>query len=188
MPKADQIILIGGSAGSYNLIVDIIEALPLVFKPAIVVIIHRNPKYSTRIEELLSNRLNRTILQATDKEAILSNTIYFAGPGYHLLVEPDHTFSLDLSDFIQFSRPSIDVLFESAADSYGKECVGFLLSGANKDGTNGLLHIQYQGGKVYVQSPDEALIATMPESAIDVNKEATVYNNQEILSYFSRLK
>lgn len=187
-PKAKELILIGGSAGSYNLIVEILAALPPVFSAAIVVTIHRNPKYSTKIEETLAQRLHRQIFQAKDKDPILGNIVYFAGPGYHLLVEPDLTFALDISDHIQYSRPSIDVLFESAADVYGQHCTAFLLSGANKDGAQGIRHIHEMGGQTFIQSPAEALITTMPESAIDLSQETTIYHNEEIISYFSSLK
>ncbi|MEJ5052836.1 chemotaxis protein CheB [Sphingobacterium sp. MYb382] len=186
--KANEIVLIGGSAGSYNLIVDILKALPPTFMSAIIVIIHRNPKYRTKIEETLAQRLDRNILQARDKESIQPGNVYFAAPGYHLLVEPDQTFSLDLSDPIQYSRPSIDVLFESAADVYERNCTAFLLSGANKDGAEGILHINNMGGSTFIQSPDEALIATMPESAIHINKKTTIIHNEEIISFFSTLK
>lgn len=186
--KAKDLILIGGSAGSYNLIVEIIEALPPVFSAAIVVTIHRNPKFSTKIEETLAHRLNRNIFQANDKEPILGNIVYFAGPGYHLLVEPDITFALDISDHIQYSRPSIDVLFESAADVYEQNCTAFLLSGANKDGAQGIKHIHEMGGKTFIQCPAQALIATMPESAIYLSHETTISNNEEIIAYFSSLK
>lgn len=186
--KARELILIGGSAGSYNLIVEILEALPAVFSPAIVITIHRNPKYSTKIEETLAQRLQRNIFQAKDKDPIMGNIVYFAGPGYHLLVEPNLTFALDISDHIQYSRPSIDVLFESAADVYEDNCTAFLLSGANKDGAQGIKHVHDMGGETYIQSPEEALISTMPESAIYLSQETTICPNEEIISYFSSLK
>ncbi|KGE15214.1 chemotaxis protein CheB [Sphingobacterium deserti] len=188
MSKADDIILIGGSAGSYNLIVAIIESLPSYFLYAIVVIIHRNPKFTTRIEDTLAARLHRPIIQAGDKTIVSKNMIYFAVPGYHLLVEPDRTFSLDNSEQIQFSRPSIDVLFETAAETYGKRCTAFLLSGANKDGTDGIRMVKKMGGNTFAQSPDEALMRTMPENAIRANQEINILTDQEIISYFRNLR
>lgn len=188
MDKAQHIILIGGSAGSYNVIVEIIEALPQTFHAAVIVVVHRNPKFRTKIEETLSLKLKRPVAEARDKEDILENNIYFATPGYHLLIEPNQTFSLDISERVQFSRPSIDVLFESAADAYGQNCTAFLLSGANKDGAQGIKHIRSQGGTTYVQSPTDALISVMPESAIRLTDKVKVYNNEEIISYFRNLK
>ncbi len=188
MSKAEDIVLVGGSAGSYNLIVELIEALPTFFAAAIVVIIHRNPKFTTRLEDTLAARLHRPIIQAGDKTTISKNMVYFAVPGYHLLVEPDRTFSLDLSDPIQFSRPSIDVLFESGAEVYGQHCTALLLSGANKDGTDGLTVVQQRGGQIMVQSPEDALISTMPESAILANDGIAIVSDQQIISYFRSLK
>ncbi|WP_437920892.1 chemotaxis protein CheB [Sphingobacterium sp. LRF_L2] len=188
MEKAKELVVIGGSAGSYNLIVDIIESLPLQFSPAIVVVIHRNPKFTTKIEETLSLKLKRAIVPAKDKMQICSNMIYFAIPGYHLLIEPDSTFSLDVSEPVQFSRPSIDVLFETSAEVYCKKCIAFLLSGANKDGTDGFRRIQEMGGKTYVQSPEDALITTMPEHAIRSSHYTDIFSDQQIISYFRNLK
>ncbi|GHE23692.1 chemotaxis protein CheB [Sphingobacterium griseoflavum] len=188
MSKAADIVLVGGSAGSYHLIVDIIESLPPFFSSALVVVIHRNPKFKTRLEDTLSTRLHRPIIQAGDKTAISPNMIYFAMPGYHLLIEPDRTFSLDISDPIQFSRPSIDVLFESAAEVYGSRCTALLLSGANRDGTDGMTAIREMGGKAMVQCPEDAQISTMPENAIRVNDGIDIISDQQIISYFRNLK
>ncbi len=188
MEKANDIILIGGSAGSYTLIIDMIEALPEIFSPAIIIVIHRNPKFTTKIEDTLSARLKKKIVQAEDKATILKGEIYFAAPGYHLLIEPDKTFSLDLSERVRFSRPSIDVLFETAAEVYLDHCTAFLLSGANQDGTDGVKQLQQMGSKVIVQSPTEALISTMPKHAIEANGHVEIYSNRQIISYFRNLK
>lgn len=185
---AEDITLVGGSAGSYNLIVEIIESLPSQFSGALVIVIHRNPKYKTKIEDTLSKRLHRDIIQAGDKMDILQNMIYFAVPGYHLLIEPDHTFSLDISDPVQFSRPSIDVLFETAAEVYKERCTAFLLSGGNKDGSDGLHVIHQMGGKTVIQSPEDALIPTMPQHAIRENTGTTIFTDRQIISYFKNLK
>ena len=186
--KANEVVLVGGSAGAYSLITEIIEALPSTFSPAILVVIHRNPKFSTSMESTLTSLLNKEIIQAEDKATIRKGNIYFAAPGYHLLVEPDKTFSLDLSERIHFSRPSIDVLFETSADVYQHQCTAFLLSGANQDGTNGVMKLKHMGSKVIVQSPLEARISTMPQHAIDADKNLEVWSNPQIISYFKNLK
>src|SRR5690606_1906611 len=147
MNKAKDIVLIGGSAGSYTLIVQILEALPQRFDAAIAIVIHRNPRFTTKIEETLSIKLRRSVIQPRDKTAIAPNIIYFAGPGYHLLVEPDWTFSVDVSERIHFSRPSIDVLFDTAAEVYQDRCTAFLLSGANQDGADGIRRVRDMGEK-----------------------------------------
>ncbi|MFZ4863849.1 chemotaxis protein CheB [Sphingobacterium sp. Mn56C] len=185
MEVATEIILIGGSAGSYNLITEILDALPLQFNYALIIIIHRNPSFSTRIEKNLAQKLNRPIISVKDKTAILSNSVYFAPPGYHLLVEPDGNFSLDVSEPINYSRPSIDVAFETAAQVYTQKCTGFLLSGANQDGANGIRIIEEYGGKAYIQTPDEAIIETMPMSAVKVSLQQNLLRNAEIINFFS---
>ncbi|MBD1433869.1 chemotaxis protein CheB [Sphingobacterium sp. DN00404] len=188
MEKANEVVLVGGSAGSYTLITDMMAALPETFSPAIIIVIHRNPRFTTKIEDTLSTRLQKEVVQAADKAAILKGGIYFAAPGYHLLVEPDKTFSLDISERIHFSRPSIDVLFETAADVFLDRCTAFLLSGANQDGTDGIRQLQRMGAKVIVQSPTEASISTMPKHAIEASERVDIYSNRQILSYFRNLK
>jgi len=185
--RAKEIILIGGSAGAYKLIVEIMDALPISFACSIVILLHRNERYSTQMEETLSSQLGRRIQQASDKGEILEGNIYFAPPGYHLLIEPNISFSLDVSERIQFSRPSIDVLFETAADVYGANCTAFLLSGANRDGSDGLRIIRNLGGRAIVQSPTDAQISFMPSYAIESIGEVEVYNNNQIINYFKTL-
>ncbi|WP_185215954.1 chemotaxis protein CheB [Sphingobacterium mizutaii] len=185
---AKHIIVIGGSAGAYELIVEILDHLPSKFADAIVIVLHRNSKYETKIETSLSKRLNRNVISVRDKLPILENHIYFAPPGYHTLVEPDYIFSLDISDPVQFSRPSIDVFFDSVAAVYNKDATAFLLSGANNDGSSGLKAMVDQGSACYVQDPKEAIIDTMPLAGTQVSKKVQVISNQHIVDYFSQLK
>jgi len=187
MSIAQEIILIGGSAGSYNLILDILDALPPKISAAICIVIHRNPRYDTQIEHSLAQRLQRNVISVVDKTEIQKNGIYFAPPGYHLLIEPDYTFSLDTSDPVNYSRPSIDVLFDTAAEIYTTNCTAFLLSGANHDGGEGLRTIHENGGNVFIQHPEEALIDTMPRYALDVNPTAIVLIQPDIINFFRNL-
>ncbi len=184
---ANHIIVIGGSAGAYELIVDILDHLPASFAAAIVIVLHRNSKYETKIESSLSKRLNREVISIKDKYPILANSIYFAPPGYHTLVEPDHYFSLDVSEPVQFSRPSIDVFFESVAEVYGPKAIGFLLSGANNDGANGFKALLDAGATCYVQDPSDAVIDTMPKSGIASSKNVKILSNEEIVNYFNSI-
>lgn len=181
---ASHIVLIGGSAGSYNLIVDILEALPLSFSFAICVVLHRNANFKSRIEANLASKLNKQILSIVDKMDIRSNHVYFAPPGYHILVEPNYIFSLDASEPVNFSIPSIDVVFESCAQVFKKKCTAFLLSGASVDGTNGLKAVISFGGQGFVQSPRDAQMDIMPQHAINTVDGLTVLKNKEIISYF----
>ena len=188
MAKAKEIVLIGGSAGAYQLIVEIINIVPKSITAAIIIILHRNERFSTKIEETLSKQLGRTIHQASDKEEISSGSIYFAPPGYHLLIEPNKAFSLDVSERIQFSRPSIDVLFETGAEIYEKKCTAFLLSGANKDGSDGLQYVHALGGKAIVQLPEDARISFMPNHAIQSNENFEIFSDLQIITFFKNLK
>lgn len=184
MRRAQEIIVIGGSAGSYDPILAILDALPTHIPQALCFIIHRNPRYETQIENSLTARLQRNVISTIDKTPIEPNHIYFAPPGYHLLIEPDYTFALDISDAVNYSRPSIDVLFESAAEIYRENCTAILLSGANTDGGKGLKKILRFGGKAIVQSPDEAYIDTMPRYALRINPQAIELSTDDIISYF----
>ncbi|MFZ4263379.1 chemotaxis protein CheB [Sphingobacterium sp. HJSM2_6] len=185
--KASHIIAIGGSAGAYEMIVTILDHLPKEFSCSIVIVLHRNSKYETKIENSLSKRLNRPVLSIKDKFPILPNKIYFAPPGYHTLVEPNYYFSLDISDPIQFSRPSIDVFFESVAEVYGANATAFLLSGANNDGAQGFKKLLEHQSYCIAQSPADATIDTMPQSGINISKEVNVMTNKQVIEYFSQI-
>ncbi|MFD2552967.1 chemotaxis protein CheB [Sphingobacterium tabacisoli] len=183
--NADKIVLIGGSAGSLLLITEILEYLPAQLGYALCIIIHRSPTFSSEIEQNLSKKLNRPVLAVVDKMPIENDIIYFAPPGYHLLIEPDKTFALDSSEHVNYAKPSIDVLFETCAQVYQANCSAFLLSGANADGAHGLKTVEDFGGKTFIQKPEEALIDTMPLSGIQETNTSTILKNQEIIRYFS---
>lgn len=105
--------------------------------------------------------------EADEKEEIENGVVYFAPPNYHLLIERDHTFSLSADRRVNFARPSVDVLFESAANAYGSELIGVILTGANNDGARGLKKIKDMGGLTIVQDPASAEARYMPEAAIE---------------------
>jgi two-component system chemotaxis response regulator CheB len=117
--------------------------------------------------DILSNRTDFLVKEAEDKEEILPQVIYIAPADYHLLIERDRTFSLDDSERVNYSRPSIDVTFQSGAEVYGDRAIALLLSGASEDGVEGLLSIRKNGGLVAVQDPASALVAWMPQQALD---------------------
>lgn len=178
------LIAIGGSAGAYDLVVEILENLPATFSAAIVVVLHRNSKYETKIESSLSKRFERRVLSIRDKTPILPNHIYFAPPGYHTLVEPGLRFALDVSEPVQFSRPSIDVFFESAAAVFQENCTAFLLSGANKDGATGFRSLIRHGAACYVQAPEEALMDSMPRAGLEASSQVAAWTQKEIINFF----
>jgi two-component system chemotaxis response regulator CheB len=178
-----DIILIGGSAGSIEVISAILKALPKKFHPAIVLVIHRMKNTTSRMDKLLSRDTGiKHIIEPEDKEPIKPGTIYLAPQNYHLLVEKDRSFSLDYSELVNFSRPSIDVSFESAAGVFGKKTLAVLLSGANKDGAEGLAKVIKNKGSALIQSPATAHYPAMPNAAIEMNSKALVKTPEQIVS------
>lgn len=164
--KPLRLIVIGASAGGLQVLLRLLAALPASYRLPLAVVLHLPDDRTSRLAELFQARLAMRVREAEDKEAILPGTLYFAPPGYHLLVEDDFSFSLSRDEPVQFSRPSIDVLFESAADALGEQVCGILLTGANHDGASGL-HTLSQGGAVtVVQCPRSAEVPTMPEAAL----------------------
>jgi len=164
--KGIKALVIGGSAGSIEVIVKILQNLEKNLALAIIIIVHRKSTSDASLTNLFNNRSVIEVTEAEEKEQILPGRIYLAPANYHLLVETDHTFSLDTSEKVEYSRPSIDVTFESAADVYGGSLAALLLSGANSDGSEGLLTIANTGGLTIVQNPESAEVGFMPKAAI----------------------
>ncbi len=164
--KGIKALVIGGSAGSIEVIVKILRKLEKNLSIAIIIIVHRKSSSDASLTNLFNNRSIIEVTEADEKEVILPGRIYLAPANYHLLIETDHTFSLDASEKVEYSRPSIDVTFQSAADVYGESLAALLLSGANSDGSEGLLTIANAGGLTIVQNPESAEVGFMPKAAI----------------------
>ncbi|WP_461079598.1 chemotaxis protein CheB [Spirosoma flavus] len=162
-----QMLLIGGSTGSIEVLIQLLPALKAPLSFALVLVVHRKNTADSTLVNLLSLKTAIPLQEVDDKDPILPGTIYLAPADYHLLIEKDMTFSLDDSEKINYSRPSIDVTFESAADVFGPSLIGILLSGANTDGTAGLNAIKKAGGVTVVQKPETAQVAFMPQQAIE---------------------
>ena len=165
-PRIDAIV-IGASAGGLDAISTLLQGLPDKYAPSLMVVIHLPADRPSLLVEIFQARCRLPVREALDKEHIEAGTVYVAPPGYHLLVEADRTLALSLDAPVAFSRPSIDVLFESAAAAYGESVLGIVLSGANNDGAAGLAAIRAAGGRAWVQEPADALSAAMPQAAID---------------------
>lgn len=161
-----EAVVIGASAGGVDALVDLLPALPKIFGPATICILHVPADRESRLAELFASRLALPVREAMDKGAVEPGTVYFAGPGYHLSIEDDRVFSLSCEPPVHYARPAIDVLMESAADAYGPALAGILLTGANIDGAAGMQKIRQCGGLTVVQDPREAQAATMPREAI----------------------
>jgi len=163
----EKMVVIGGSAGSLKVILHILSKLKTWLEIPVVIVLHRKNDFQSNLAELLASKTGMKVKEAEDKEPIKTGIIYLAPADYHLLVEKDHTFSLDDSEKINYSRPSIDVTFQTAADAYGAGLTGLLLSGANADGVEGLKEIKACKGTVAVQDPETAQVPYMPQQAID---------------------
>lgn len=172
MQAAKKIVVIGGSAGSLPVIISLMKSLPVSFAFPIIIVLHRQRNVKSEMKQLLVDIAHKKIIEPDDKEPVLNGFIYLAPQNYHLLVEEDFTFSLDYSEAIKFSRPSIDATFESAARVYGAGAIAMLLSGANTDGCAGVAAILNQQGVALVQDPATCEYPTMPSACLQANPDS----------------
>lgn len=161
-----EAVVIGTSAGGLAALSRLVSGLSSHFPLPILVVQHVPAGTPTQLAEIFQRKTGLRVKEADEKEALRPATLYFAPPGYHLLLESDRSLSLSQDDAVHFSRPSIDVLFESAADALGPALLGILLTGANEDGAAGLAAIHHAGGLTIVQDPAEAEVGTMPRAAL----------------------
>jgi len=182
-----ELVVIGGSAGSLDVLLHILPTLVQPLNFAMVIVLHRNTTQPFLLESLFASKTTILVKEAEEKEMIVQGNIYIAPPDYHLLIEKDHTFSLDFSEKIWYCRPSIDVTFETAAEAYGKQLTGILLSGANADGVDGLKAIKQFGGTTIVQDPATAVVAYMPQQAIDSSMADYIMDDQKIGIFINQL-
>ncbi|WP_256012857.1 chemotaxis protein CheB [Desertivirga xinjiangensis] len=182
-----EALLIGCSAGGFNLVYELVSALPAEFPLPVVVIIHRSRRYKSSIEELLDTKSQACVKLAEDKEVLKKGIVYFAPPDYHLLLEPEGCFSLDSSEPVLFSRPSIDVTFKSVSDVYKQNVIAMLFSGANEDGAEGLCYIRDRGGLIVIQDPKSAEVRRMPEAALNKCRGGLVLDNVAIHAFFTSI-
>jgi two-component system chemotaxis response regulator CheB len=169
-----EAVVIGASAGALEALSTILPQLPEEFKLPVIVVVHVPPDRRSVLAELFQAKCKIRVREAEDKEPINAGTVYFAPPDYHLLIEPDKSLALSSDEPVLYSRPSIDVLFESAADAYGPTLIAVVLTGANQDGARGLQAVVDAGGVAVVQSPDGAFASIMPEAAMAICPNALV--------------
>jgi len=161
-----EAIVIGVSSGGLNVMKIMFSLLPKDFNIPIIIVQHISPRSENQWIQLLNNKSDLEIKEADEKEKIEKGKVYIAPPNYHLLIEKNKTFSLTIDERVNFARPSIDVLFETAAEAYQNKLIGVVLTGSNNDGTKGIKQIQDCGGLTIVQHPDTAESSCMPASAI----------------------
>lgn len=163
-----KVLLIGGSAGSLDAILQILPQLRKDLAMAIVIIIHRKSSFASSLVDLLASRTVLKVKEAEEKEHLEPGIIYIAPADYHLLIEDNFSFSLDFSEKILHSRPAINATFQTAAEVFGDSAAAILLSGANADGADGVVAIQKAGGLTIVQDPTDAEINYMPTQALAI--------------------
>ncbi len=159
-------VVVGGSAGASEVLSRLLADLPDDFAAPIAVVIHLARRQPSALPEALGRRSRLPVREPLDKEPLAPATVYVAPPNYHLLIERGPAFALSTDEPVYFSLPSIDVLFESAADVFGPRLVAILLSGANQDGARGLKAVSDAGGLALVQAPEEAAFRAMPEAGL----------------------
>jgi two-component system, chemotaxis family, protein-glutamate methylesterase/glutaminase len=180
-------VVIGASAGALEALSLILPKLPAEYGLPIIIVVHVPPDKQSVLVDLFQSKCRMDVQEAEDKASIRGGTVYFAPPNYHLLVEKHKSLSLSSDEPVLYSRPSIDVLFESAADAYGPALIGVLLTGANQDGANGMRAISEAGGVTIVQNPDDAFAPDMPLAALAVCPGALVLPLEEIVAYLQKV-
>lgn len=163
---SEHIVVIGGSAGSFPIMNILLTQIPKNFYTPVILCMHRLKNVRHGFAEALNLKTNIRVTEPQDKEYIKPNHIYLAPANYHLLIDYDHTFAFSAGEVVRYSRPSIDVLFMSAAAVFGDKVTAILLSGANTDGTDGMYAVHKKGGRTIVQDPTTCTVETMTSSAI----------------------
>lgn len=186
-PATTRAVVIGASAGAVQALQAILPPLPPGYGLPILVVVHVPPDRSNVLLPLFQTKCRIAVKEAEDKERAIGSVIYFAPSDYHLLVETDGSLALSTDEPVNYSRPSIDVLFESAADAYGPGLVGVILTGANSDGSAGLKAVMDAGGVAIVEDPADAYASAMPNAALEACPSAMSMKLDAIASYLLSL-
>lgn len=161
-----EAVVIGVSAGAVDALGTILPRLPADYPIPVIVVVHLPADRKSVLAQLFQAKCEVEVHEVDYKESLKGGCVYFAPPDYHVLIEDDRRVSLSSEELVHYSRPSIDVLFESAADVYGPAVAGVVLTGASADGAKGLAAIHAAGGMCLVQNPNQANSRTMPEAAL----------------------
>jgi len=161
-----EAIVIGASAGAIEALRVLLPPLSIGLHVPAIIVVHVPPRRASLLPEVFGRLCAVPVVEPIDKQPVAAGTIWFAPADYHLLIEPGHTFALSVDAPVKFSRPAIDVLFNSAAAAYGPGLAAVILSGASEDGASGARAVREAGGYVLVQDPSSAFAATMPAAAI----------------------
>ncbi len=176
-------VVMGVSAGGLHALISILSKLPEEYSLPLIIVQHRGKDHKDLLEDVLQTKCRLKIKQADEKEKIEAGYVYTAPSNYHLLIEQDKTFSLTSDIYVKHSRPSIDLLFTTAAEVYKELLVGIILTGASSDGAEGILEIKRSGGFTLAQDPQTAEYAYMPQASINTGAIDLIGTLEEITSY-----
>ncbi len=182
-----ELLIIGGSAGALEVILNALPQLTYELPFAIIIVLHRKQSADTTLIDLLSAKTSRPVVEANDKDAILPGNSYIAPADYHLLIENNHTLSLDYSEKVNFSRPCIDITFQTAAEVYREKLACLLLSGASADGVEGLELVKATKGLTAVQDPATAEVAYMPQKALEKMEVDVIVESSKVIDFIRQL-
>jgi len=185
--KPVELLIAGGSAGSLEVLLKVLPDLKSTIPFAIIIVLHRKPNTDTVLIDLLSSKTTLPVIEAGDKEPVLPGKVYVAPADYHLLIEKDRTLSLDFSEKINYSRPCIDITFQTAAETYQDSLACLLLSGASADGTEGLEFVKNMNGITAVQDPATAEVSFMPQQALNKLPVDFILDTGDIASFINSL-
>jgi len=181
-----ELVVVGVSLGGMRALEILVNGLPTDFPSPVAIVQHRTADGGSLLAQILRQHSQLPIADVNDKDPIQAGRIYLAPPGYHLLVDGS-TFALTTEAPVSYARPSIDVLFETAADAYGARVVGVVMTGASSDGARGAARIKACGGTVIVQTPATAECAVMPQATIDATRVDHIVPLSEIAPLLIRL-
>lgn len=179
MPKV-AVVVIGGSAGSLNVIIEMLPVIRIAPAYALIFVLHRLHSADSKLTEIIKNKSTLPTFEIEEKMKIIPGNVYIAPADYHVLIENDGTFSLDYSEKVNFSRPAIDVTFQAAADVFKSALLCILLSGSSSDGVNGLRAVLSKKGIVWVQNPASTNFSYMPEQAVKNIKPHLIVEPEEL--------
>ena len=180
-------VVIGGSAGSFQVVVSILQSLPKNFSYPVLLCLHRLKHIRSGFVEALSLKSSIPIIEPYDKTYIKPGIGYLAPANYHMYIELGYQISLSTEDPVNHSRPGIDLTLMSAAQTYRQKLVGIILSGANKDGALGMKKIAELGGTTIVQDPQECEVRTMTEGTLNITKVDYVYKTEQIIHFLKSI-
>ena len=188
MTPLPKLLVIGGSAGSLDVLLKLLPTLDNSWPLAMIIVLHRKNDNDSLLTELLAGKTMLSVKEAEEKDVLMPGIIYITPSDYHLLIEPDGSLTLDDSEKVNYSRPSIDVTFTSAAEVFGTNLYCLLLSGANMDGADGLIAARELGAFTAVQDPEEAEVSFMPRHALNISAVDRVLTMNEMIDFVKSLR